>query len=80
MPPKCTRCGKEAIDYPNLEFDLIYFKPTEQDKIWEKRVEDEGLVGHPPNAYWFCAKHIEKAKKYESLHAQEAMQSIKPKI
>ena len=37
---------------------------------------EEEITGHPPNAYWFCIEHLEIAKKYESLHSQEALSKI----
>ena len=77
MPPECTYCGREQADYPDLDFEIVYFKPTPEDEAWHQRVIEKGMDGHPPNAYWFCGKHIENAKKHESLNAQDALSKIK---
>lgn len=79
MPPKCTFCGSEQADFHDLVFDIIYFKPTVEDEAWNQRVIDEGIDGHPPNAFWFCSKHIAIAKKYETLYSKDALSTIKPK-
>ncbi|GAH14485.1 unnamed protein product, partial [marine sediment metagenome] len=45
-PPVCCICDKE-LDYPD-EGGLIYFKKGPSDKKWDKLMEEEGMVGHPP--------------------------------
>jgi len=76
MPPECTYCGRDQAEYPDLGFDLIYFKPTAEDDAWHMHAMEEGTDGHPPNAFWFCNDHIEKAKKHQSLNAKVALMNI----
>ena len=57
-----------------------YFQKTASDKEWDKRCEDEGFVGHPPYAEWFCEKHFLIAKKYSALPKRVALVSIKREL
>jgi len=74
-PPVCCICDKR-LDYPD-EGGLIYFEKRSSDKKWDKRMEEKGMVGHPPYAEWFCKEHYEKAKELKDLAIDEAMRQLK---
>jgi len=74
-PPVCSICDKR-LDYPD-EGGLIYFKKRSSDKKWDKRMEEKGMVGHPPYAEWFCKEHYEKANELKDLAIDEAMKQLK---
>jgi hypothetical protein len=76
-PPVCCICDKR-LDSPD-EGGLIYFKKRSSDKKWDKRMEEKGMVGHPPYAEWFCKEHYEKAIKLKDLVIDEAMKSFRKK-
>lgn len=71
MPPECEICGKDFD--PDDEGGLVYFKKTEECIQFEKRAEENGIVGHPPNAGWFCGEHVEAATKLIHLPLDEAL-------
>ena len=73
MPPICAICDEDFFD----EGGLIYFKETEEDKIFNERLRQPGYVGHPANAFWFCGKHYAQAKKLEHLTKSEAFELMK---
>ena len=73
-PPVCCICDKE-LD-PD-EGGLIYFKKRPSDKKWDKKMEEEGMVGHPPYAEWFCGDHYKKASKLKNLRIEKALYMIK---
>ena len=73
-PPECDVCGDR------LEEDgggLVTFARTEADRRWDRRVEDEGLIGHPPYVEWFCVRHHAAAREQaqQGLTLGEARQS-----
>ena len=72
MPPICEICGKDFYN----EGGLIYFSEDENDKIFNTRFEEPGFVGHPSNAFWFCGKHYDEAKKLQHLTKTEAFKII----
>jgi len=74
-PPVCCICDKE-LDYPD-EGGLIYFKKGPSDKKWDKLMEEEGMVGHPPYVEWFCEDHYKKASKLKDLPIDKALYMIK---
>ncbi len=74
-PPVCCICDKR-LDYPD-EGGLIYFEKRASDKKWDKRMEEKGMVGHPPYAEWFCKEHYEKANELKDLAIDEAMKQLK---
>ena len=47
-PPICAICDKKMLD--TEDGGLIYFKKRPSDIEWEKRMEQNGMVGHPPYA------------------------------
>ncbi|MBD3350154.1 MAG: hypothetical protein GF364_01555 [Candidatus Lokiarchaeota archaeon] len=73
-PPICAICDKRFA--PN-EGGLVYFKKRESDKKWYKRAKEEYIIGHPPNAEWFCEDHYVKAKEYENLPLHEALEKLR---
>lgn len=76
MPPECRLCGKD-FDPFKKDRGLVYFKRTESDIEWDRKMEQTGMVGHPPYAVWFCKKHYKKAKALENLSRAEAMAQLK---
>ncbi|MHA1301049.1 MAG: hypothetical protein ACTSO9_16635 [Candidatus Helarchaeota archaeon] len=75
-PPECAICNKN-FDPSGEECGLIYFKRRVSDEEWDKRMEEKGMVGHPPYAEWFCPKHYKKAKELQNLTIDEAMPKIR---
>ncbi|MHA1473213.1 MAG: hypothetical protein ACTSQW_08965 [Promethearchaeota archaeon] len=73
-PPVCCICDKK-LDFPD-EGGLIYFKKRYSDKIWDKKMEENDMVGHPPYAEWFCKDHFEKANKLKDLPIDKALNNF----
>ncbi len=73
-PPICCICEK-SLEYPD-EGGLIYFKKRPSDKKWDKVMEENGMVGHPPYAEWFCRDHYVKAKELKDLTIDRAMKLL----
>ena len=72
-PPICGICDKR------MEMDdggLVYFKLRSSDIEWRKRMEEKGMVGHPPYAEWFCENHYQKAKNLSHLPINEAIKKF----
>jgi len=74
-PPICTICDKR-FDLSEDECGLIYFDKRQSDIEWQKKMNEKGMVGHPPYARWFCTRHYKKAKQLEHLTVDEAMPEI----
>ncbi len=74
-PPICYSCRKRFS--PSKEGGKVRFKLSEEDKVYNKRFEKEGFVGHPKGLEWFCEKHIEKAKSLKHLTIKEASSLLK---
>jgi len=62
MPPNCCICREDCFSSGRL----IFFSETDEDKIELERLRQPGFVGHPPNAFWFCDKHYEKAAELQN--------------
>jgi hypothetical protein len=75
-PPICELCDK---DFRRSETagGIIYFSLSADDKAWHDKQREEGFVGHPPEAAWFCGDHYEEAKKLSSLTLPEAMKKLR---
>ncbi len=78
MPPCCDICG-EDFD-PGKNADIIYFKLTEEDEEWSRKMNESSMVGHPPYAKWFCEEHYPEAKKLENKTTAEAMKILREKF
>jgi len=74
-PPICCICDKK-LDYPD-EGGLVYFKKRPSDHEWDKNMEEEGMIGHPPYAEWFCEVHYKKAVKLKEFSIDQALNSLK---
>ena len=70
-PPECYLCGKEE------NCDLVYFKKRPSDIEWEKRMKEEGMVGHPPYAEWFCDLHVGEARALAGKPDDEVKKLLK---
>jgi len=74
-PPICAVCDNR-FDLLEDQSGLVYFKKRQSDKDWEKKMQETGMVGHPPYARWFCRHHYAKAKELENLTVDKAMALI----
>jgi len=72
-PPICAICHDKFFEGGGI----IYFKVDADDELFNKRFEQEGFIGHPSNAFWFCEKHFAKAKEVEHLTKKLAMNHLK---
>ena len=77
-PPICEICDRDFN--PDSRSGLLYFKETSEGREFDKRVSEEGITGHPPDAGWFCEEHYGKAKKLTYLTLSEALKNIQSKI
>jgi hypothetical protein len=75
IPPICEICYRKFN--PDKEGDLVYFKKTKKGEEFEEKAKEEGFVGHPPDATWFCGDHLEEAKKLTHLTIDEAVGMLK---
>lgn len=73
-PPICEIC--EKYFNPDEAGGLVYFKETEAGREFERKCREEGMVGHPPDAGWFCGEHVELAKNLKHLTIDEALEEI----
>ncbi|MHA1369803.1 MAG: hypothetical protein ACTSWN_00785 [Promethearchaeota archaeon] len=73
-PPICAIC-QERFD-PE-KGGLVYFRLRKSDEEWHERAERLHLVGHPPEAEWFCEKHINRARELSDLTIDKAFQILK---
>lgn len=74
-PPICDVCDREFD--PDREGGLLYFKETIEGRAFDKRVDEEGITGHPPDAGWFCGRHYKKARKLLDLTIDEALKELR---
>jgi hypothetical protein len=75
MPPICEIC---EMDFdPDEGGALLYFRKTEESRKFERKAEETGMVGHPPNAGWFCGNHVKAAKQLIHLPLDEALRFLK---
>ncbi|MHA1671435.1 MAG: hypothetical protein ACTSV5_12780 [Promethearchaeota archaeon] len=76
--PICCICHNRLKDTDKA--GLIYFKETETDKKWKQKMEEKGMVGHPPYAEWFCEDHYQEAIKLKENTITEALKILKEKV
>ncbi|MFX0103243.1 MAG: hypothetical protein ACFFCS_27000 [Candidatus Hodarchaeota archaeon] len=70
-PPECDICGKEE------NCNLVYFKKRLSDKEWDNKMEEKGMVGHPPYAEWYCDVHVGRARELKEKTIDEARKLMK---
>ncbi|MDQ7778971.1 MAG: hypothetical protein RDV41_04595 [Planctomycetota bacterium] len=70
-PPICAVCGAE------WDCDLVWFARSQSQEEFEKRMEEIGGTGHPPDGEWFCKEHAGIAAKHKHLMLTEAWPKIK---
>ena len=75
MPPRCEICQKDFD--PDEEGALVYFRKTDTGEKFETEAKENGFVGHPGNAAWFCGEHIVAARELVHLTLDEAVGSMK---
>lgn len=68
-PPECAVCGKSFI--PGKNGDGVQFQLSIKEKI-----EQKGMVEHPPGFEWFCSLHLPIAMKYKDLSWEVASKII----
>lgn len=78
-PPICAVCDKDFRDESDGG-DTVSFLLTEEDKEDNKKLDEEGMAGHPAGMEWFCDEHLPVAKKYQHLTLAEALPKIKEEI
>ena len=84
-PPHCYVCGLDMWDIPdddalNKHFTLVYFAISEAEEEYQRRRDEEGWVGHPNEAVWFCRKHVDVAERRKHLHWTVALAEINAEI
>ncbi len=72
-PPICAICDSHFSG----EGGIVYFKKRESDHEWDRRMETEGMTGHPPYGEWFCGRHYEEAGALKEMTIDEAMKLMK---
>jgi len=75
MPPCCCLCGADF--FPPDGGDLVHFALTPQDAKDLKAMEANHISGHPPNAEWFCAAHLEQAQQLKGHALNAALQVLR---
>ena len=62
-PPLCDVCGADCADGGKL----IRFALRPSDREWHARADAGGMVGHPPEAAWLCARHVVRGAELSPL-------------
>ncbi|NHJ86278.1 MAG: hypothetical protein FK734_12515 [Asgard group archaeon] len=75
-PPECGICYRD-VDLNDKGGGLIYFKKRFSDRVWQRKMERIGGVGHPPYAEWFCSEHYERAEDLKDLTIDKAMEILR---
>lgn len=78
-PPICIICDDDFREVPE-KGDGIYFRLSDADKVYNKKLEQSEMVGHPAGFEWFCNKHLKLAIKYKHLTLDAALKTIKIEI
>ncbi len=78
-PPICAICDEDFREVPE-NGDGIYFKLSDSDKQYNKKIEKSGIAAHPAGFEWFCVKHLKIAVKYKHLTVDEAIDKIEKEI
>jgi len=77
-PPICEICD---LDFdPDNKIGLLYFKETLEGREFDKRVSEEGITGHPPDAGWFCEEHYTEDVKLIHLTISEVLKIIRSNV
>jgi len=76
-PPICEICDQDFD--PDSKSGLLYFKESQEGREFDRRVSEEGITGHPPDAGWFCEEHYHEAVKLTHLTIREALKIIRSK-
>ncbi len=74
-PPVCAICESRFFKGGGL----VYFKKRRSDIEWDRRMEAEGMVGHPPYSRWFCDEHYDEAEDLKEMTVDEAMMVLRLK-
>ncbi|MHA1266826.1 MAG: hypothetical protein ACTSRS_16435 [Candidatus Helarchaeota archaeon] len=72
-PPICAICGRR---FNPRKGKLIYFVRRPSDEEWHKKMEESDMVGHPPEAEWFCEKHYQRAAELQNLTIDKAFEIL----
>lgn len=74
-PPICAICEKDHST--NKEFFMVNFALTTEDKLFNKRFEEDGFCGHPAGLEWFCDTHVQVARNFAHLPIKQALPRIR---
>ncbi len=75
IPPACTLC--DLVFSPPAGGELVYFALTAADAADLARMEANHISGHPPNAAWFCADHLEAAGRLTDQPLSDALSALR---
>ncbi len=78
-PPICAICDEDFREVPE-KGDGIYFTLSETDKLYNEKLKQSDMVGHPAGFEWFCNKHLKIALHYQYLTLAEALVKINNEI
>lgn len=74
-PPICAVC--HARFGPD-DGGLVSFVMDDAARIFHQRRRDEpGFVGHPPEQEWFCGAHVEAARALVHLTRSDALSRLR---
>jgi hypothetical protein len=74
-PPICAVCH---VRFGPEEGGLVSFVMDEAARTFHQRRRDEpGFVGHPPEQEWFCGAHVEAARTLTHLTRGEALAKLR---
>jgi len=73
-PPMCALCHADL----NQGGGLLHFALDERAQAWHTKADaSPSFVGHPPEAEWFCAKHVEAARALLHLSRTDALTQLR---
>lgn len=70
-PPECWVCGR-GFEPSRDGGDLVEFRSRPEDRHLLEEHGGGERVGHPPNAEWFCARHLVGAQRLRELTLPDA--------
>ncbi|MTB52989.1 hypothetical protein [Lewinella sp. W8] len=72
-PPICAVCRERFA--PGKESGLLTFALTDEDRAYNERFRERGVVGHPRGKEWFCAKHYARAARQKHRTLREVLRN-----
>ncbi|MEU6036412.1 hypothetical protein ABZ801_13465 [Actinomadura sp. NPDC047616] len=85
IPPHCHVCGLDLRDVPDDRdlhsiFTLVYFALSPREQEIQDARDREGWTGTPPNAHWFCHRHVGLTRGRTTMHWRDALDSINAEL